>query len=86
MVRWSVSGLGFCVAFGGELEDLRCGGDLRLGRLEDRIWFGRIPGGESLAEVVPVGVLAPDTSGLQAYGLARPGPLVPLRLAAITWC
>jgi len=48
-----VSGLGFGVVPGDELEDRRRGGDLRFGRLQDRIPAGRAPGGEGLAEVGP---------------------------------
>jgi hypothetical protein len=69
MARRSVSGLRFRVAFGGELEDLRRWNDLRLGRLKDRIAFGCIPGGESLAQVVPVGIFAGNLESLEFFEL-----------------
>ena len=56
--RRSVSGLGFRVAFGGELDDLGRWGDLRLGRLKDRVPPGRPPCEKGLAQVLPVRVFA----------------------------
>ena len=50
---WLVAGLGFGVTFGSELENCCRGGDLWLGRLQDRIPAGGAPGGECLAEVGP---------------------------------
>src|ERR1017187_782711 len=55
MTRRSVSGLRRRVAFGGELEDPRRGGDLRLRRLKDRIAPRRIPAGECRTQVLTVG-------------------------------
>jgi hypothetical protein len=69
MARRSVSGLGRRVAFGGELEDPRRGGDLRLWRLEDRIAPRRIPVGECRTQVVSVGVFAGDPESSEFFKL-----------------
>src|ERR1035441_6247727 len=65
MTRRSVSGLRRRVAFGGELEDPRRGGDLRLRRLKDRIAPRRIPAGECRTQVLPVGVFTGDLEPLE---------------------
>ena len=49
---WLASGLGFDVVLCGELEDPGRGGDLRFGRLQDRILAGRLHSAEGSAMVL----------------------------------
>ena len=49
---WLVPGLGFDVVLCGELEDSGRGGDLRFGRLQDRLLAGRLHSAEGLAVVL----------------------------------
>ena len=69
--RWpsSVGGFGRGVTDGRELENLGRGSDLRFGWLEDCAAPWRLPGGECLAEVAPVGVFAGNLEALAFFEL-----------------
>lgn len=66
--QWLASGLGFDVVLGGELEDLRRWGDLRLGRLQNRIPPRRPQGGRRLAgaKILPLYLEVADPGRLAA--------------------
>ena len=67
---WLASGLGFDVVLCGEVEDSGRGGDLRFGRLQDRILAGRLHGAEGLPWSSP-GTISRGCSSISARNRSR---------------